>query len=200
MLAREIKKPKKRKERKARIAVVQKAVLYSLAAAGGLTMTVVTPSALQVLEQFGWVKTRRSPKATIDRSVERLVRTGLAEKDDSGFVQLTNKGQKRLAEIERADYALPRPKRWDGKWRIVSFDIKEKRREVRELLRMTLIAVGFAHLHHSVWVYPHDCEEFISLLKADYHAGVEVLYIIAEYIENDGWLRKRFNIKEVTRL
>ena len=65
---------------------------------------------------------------------------------------------------------------------------------MRALLRQTLEAVGFVHLHHSVWVYPHDCEEFISLLKADYHTGVEVLYIVADYIENDGWLRRRFDL------
>lgn len=190
----EIKKPKKKKERKARIAAVQKAVLYALAAAGGLAVALVAPNALQVLEQFGWIQTRRSPKATVNRSVERLARAGLVERDDRGFVQLTSKGQKRLAEIERADYELPRPKRWDGKWRIVSFDIKEKRRRVRELLRQTLEAVGFVRLHKSVWVYPHDCEDFLSLLKADYHRGVEILYIVADYIENDGWLRRHFDL------
>ena len=191
----EIKKPKKKKkERKARIAVVQKAVLYSLAAAGGLTTALVAPNALQVLEQFGWVKTRRSPHATINRSVQRLERAGLVKRDEDGFVMLTKKGERRLSEIERADYELPRPSQWDGKWRIVSFDIKEKRKEIRALLRMTLEAVGFVHLHHSVWVYPYDCAEFVSLLKTDYHAGVDVLYIVADYIENDGWLRRRFDL------
>ncbi len=194
MRASQIKNPKKKKERKARIAVVQKAVLYSLAVAGGLTMALVAPNAIQVLEQCGWIKTRRSPRATINRSIERLERAGLVKKDESGFVVLTKKGERRLSEVERADYELPKPSRWDGKWRIVSFDIKEKRKEVRALLRATLEAVGFVHLHHSVWVYPHDCAEFISLLKADYHTGVEVLYIIADYIENDGWLRRRFEL------
>ena len=190
----EVKNPKKKKERKAKIAVVQKAVLYSIVAAGGLTLALVAPNAIRVLEQFGWVKTKRSPRATINRSIERLKQAGLVKKDASGFVTLTRKGEQRLSEIERADYELPKPSRWDGKWRIVSFDIKEKRKEVRALLRSTLKSVGFAHLHHSVWVYPYDCEEFITLLKSDYHAGVEVLYIIAEYIENDGWLRRRFKL------
>ncbi len=174
--------------------MIQKAVLYSLAAAGGLTMALLAPNTLQVLEQFGWVKRKRSFRQSVNTSVERLKKSGLIEKDERGFVVLTSKGQKRLSEIERADYQLPRPQRWDGKWRLVSFDIKEKRKHVRNLLRATLGAVGFVHLHHSVWVYPHDCEDFLSLLKADYHVGVEILYIIAEYIENDHWLRKHFNL------
>ncbi|MDO8594969.1 MAG: hypothetical protein Q7R93_05700 [bacterium] len=189
----------KAKKRRDKIAVIQKAVLYALAAAGGLTIALVAPNALQVLEQFGWVKTKRSAKDTINKSVERLLRAGLVTKGAKGFIDLTAKGRKRFSEIERADYQLPKPEKWDGKWRLVSFDIKEKRKDVRELLRATLSAVGFVHLHHSVWVYPHDCEDFLSLLKADYHVGVEILYIIAEYIENDRWLRVHFEVGEFKR-
>ena len=185
---------KTKKDRRARIAKVQKAVLYTLAAAGGLTMALVAPNALQVLEQFGWIKTRRSPKATINRSVERLMYAGLIVKAETGFLALTKKGEKRLAEIKRLDYQLIKPEKWDGKWRVISFDIRENRKHVRELLRMTLQSIGFVHLHHSVWVYPHDCEDFLSLLKADYHIGVEILYIVADYIENDTWLRKHLNL------
>ncbi len=189
------KKNKSGEERRARIATLQKAVLYALAGAGGLAMAMVAPNALQVLEQFGLVQGRRRSRATINRSVARLERFGLVRRDNRGFVILTDKGVKRLFEIKRADYELPKPTRWDRKWRIVSFDIKEKRKRVRALLRTTLQQVGFVHLHHSVWVYPHDCEDFLSLLKADYHIGVEILYIIAEYIENDQWLRRHFGLE-----
>lgn len=159
-------------------------------------MAMVAPNALSVLEQFGWVPKRRSSKDTINKSVIRLTRSGLVTTDETGLVELTSKGERRLAEFERAHFQLAKPEKWDGKWRVVSFDIKEKRKRVRELLRMTLSAVGFVHLHHSVWVYPHDCEDFLSLLKADYHVGVEILYIIADYIENDHWLRAHFRIGE----
>ena len=195
MRAGEVKGIKKKKERKSRIAVVQKAVLYALVATGGLSMALIAPNALRVLEQFGWVKTRRSFRSTVSRSVERLEKAGFVTRDEKGFATLTKKGERRISEIERADYKLPRPEKWDGKWRVVSFDIKEKRKKVRELLRLTLQSVGFVHLHHSVWVYPHGCEDFLSLLKADYHIGVEILYIIAEYIENDGWLRRHFDLE-----
>lgn len=189
------KRNKNGKERRAKIAVVQKAVLYALAAAGGLTLALVAPNALQVLEQLGFVKTKQRFQFTVNRSVERLKHSGLVVKDERGFVELTRKGQKRLSEIERANYRIKQPKWWDGKWRVVSFDIKEKRKDVRALLRRTLEAVGFVHLHHSVWVYPYDCEDFLALLKADYHVGVEVLYIVAEYIENDRWLRRHFRLE-----
>ena len=147
---------------------------------------------MRVLEQFGWVKTKRNPQHTINRSVERLERSGLVIKDSNGFVMLTPKGQKRFSEFERAQYLLSKPEKWDKKWRLVSFDIKEKRKAAREQLRLTLKTAGFILLHHSTWVYPYDCEEFLSLLKADYRIQDEVLYIVAEYVENDDWLRKYF--------
>lgn len=186
---------KKSKERRARIATVQKAVLFALAAAQGLTVALLAPNALQILEQLGWVKKKRNFRQTINISVERLSRSGLVSKDNSGRIELTKKGEKRLHELKRMHYILEKPKHWDNKWRMVSFDIKESRKEVRDLLRCTLESVGFVRLHKSVWVYPHDCEDFISLLKVDYHSGVEVLYIIAEYIENDGWLRRHFDLE-----
>lgn len=195
MLQRTVAKKKNGKERRAKIAIVQKAVLYSLAAAGGLTLALLAPNAMQVLEQFGWVKTKRRSRNTINRSVERLGRAGLIAKDERGFITLTLKGQRRFAEFERMHYRLPTPKRWDEKWRLVSFDIKEQRKAVREQLRLTLQAAGFVLLQRSVWVYPYDCEDFLSLLKADYHIGAEVLYIVAEYIENDGWLRRHFRLQ-----
>ncbi len=190
-----VKKKKDGTERRAKIALVQKAVLYSLAAAGGLAMALVAPNALHVLEQFGWIKTRRNPRDTINKSVDRLTHSGLVTRDKNGFVQLTKKGEKRLFEIERANYQFKKPTRWDKKWRLVSFDIKEKRKETRNLLRQTLTSVGFVRLHHSLWVCPYECQDLITLLKADYQIGKDILYLVSDYIENDERLRKHFDLQ-----
>lgn len=183
-----------KKRRKVRIAKVQKAILYALAAAGGITVALVAPNALRVLEQFGWIKTRRNPYYTVNESVRKLQENGLIKKDSRGFLYLTKVGEKRLSEFGVGGFHLKKPVRWDGKWRIVSFDIKEQRRGLRDQLRQTLNTVGFVHLHHSLWVYPHDCQDFITMLKADYEIGKDVLYIVSDYIENDKALRKHFEL------
>ena len=184
-----------KKRRKVRIAKVQKAVLYALAAAGGITMALVAPNALQVLEQFGCVKTRRNLSYTVNESVSRLRDGGFVKKDDRGFLYLTLKGERRLSEFGVTGFHLKKPKQWDKKWRVVSFDIKENRKGVREQLRATLVAIGFVRLHRSVWVYPYDCHDLITLLKADYEIGKDVLYIVSEYIENDRMLRRHFDLE-----
>ena len=55
--------------------------------------------------------------------------------------------------------------------------------------------IGFARLQDSVWVFPYDCENFITLLKAELKIGSAVLYMIVEHIENDKHLRAQFGLK-----
>ncbi len=74
------------------------------------------------------------------------------------------------------------------------FDIAEKRKAIRIRFREAMREAGFLHLQDSVWVYPHNCDDFIQLLKADLHLGREVLYVIVERMDNDAWVRKHFKL------
>jgi len=93
-----------------------------------------------------------------------------------------------------ASMESPRKRRWDKKWRMLIFDIREERKNIREKVRRTLISLGFYRLQDSVWVYPYDCEDLVVLLKADFKIGKDLLYIISDEIENDEFLRKAFHL------
>ena len=54
--------------------------------------------------------------------------------------------------------------------------------------------LGFLRVQDSVWVSPHECEELVALIKAELRIGQDILYVIVESIENDGWIRKHFNL------
>jgi len=43
-------------------------------------------------------------------------------------------------------------KRWDGKWRMVIFDIPEKMKSHRDTLRYVLAGAGYQRLQDSVWI------------------------------------------------
>ena len=84
---------------------------------------------------------------------------------------------------------------WDGKWRVVIFDIREKRRKVRQRLRVLLTGAGMVRLQDSVWVHPYPCDEFVALVRANLGSGTgELLYFIAEGLESDRHLREHFNL------
>lgn len=185
--------------RRVRISKLQRAILGSIAAAGFLSVALVAPNALQMFSMFGLGKKRRGRmfQYSTNRTLGRLVDNGLLaiEKTEMGaFVRLTENGKESLAVLEMQGYKMARPKHWDKKWRMVSFDIKERKRGLRDMLRDTLQRVGFTRLHHSLWVYPYPCDDLVALLKAKCKLGQEVLYVVADHIENDRFLRKVYKL------
>ena len=94
-------------------------------------------------------------KSELARVLKRLREGGLVEliDDKELIVRLTSRGKDKalLAKLELED------KKWDGKWRVVIFDIPEKRRVIRDLLRMRLKGWGFVPWQQSVWVTKKNC-------------------------------------------
>ena len=178
----------KKRNRKGRI---QRIVLKTVATAGMLSIALCAPNAFRALGRFGFDK--RKEMFAIENSRRRLVRLGLLEYN-RGLLRITAKGTIKLRELERLDYHLKKPLLWDEKWRVLIFDIQEKRRPTRDKIRRTLRKVGFVRLQDSVWVYPHDCEDFVTLIKTDFHIGKDLLYLIVDKIENNDWLKKEFDL------
>lgn len=163
-----------------------------------MSVALVAPNAIQVLKMFeGKKKYKTKSDYRIQTALTRLMGDGSIKKTQNNgkfYFELTAKGREKLESLSRFHSLVKKPKRWDGKWRIVSFDVNEKRRSVRDKLRYTLRLVGFHQLHQSMWIYPYDCEDLISLLKTDLHVGKNVLYIIADKIESDKDIKKRFEL------
>ena len=135
----------------------------------------------------------RSARNSIYYARRRLIEQGLIEYH-GGFLRTTESGKNFVGLIEAGNQKVAKPRRWDEKWRILIFDVKEERKSLREKIRRTLISLGFCRLQDSVWVYPYDCEDLITLLKADFRVGKDLLYVIADTIENDDWLKREFQI------
>ena len=172
---------------------IQKGILMAVGAAGLLSVALLAPNALQVIDRSA----KKFFTNNIYRSRDRLIEKGLlvfVQKGGKKYLQITKNGERQLLLWGVAGYVLPKPKRWDKKWRMLSFDIWERRRGVRDKLRLVLRRIGFYQLHKSLWVYPYDCEDFIQLLKADFRVGKGVLYVIADQIENDKALREHFDL------
>lgn len=172
---------------------LQRIVLETVATAGILSMALVAPNAIKVMRKSGLLLKIRQ-KEIINLSRYRLVQNGLLARDERGFLKLTPKGEEKLRQCELHDYKIKKPKHWDKKWRMLIFDVREERKILRDKIRRTLVAIGFQRLQYSVWVYPYDCEDLITLLKADFKIGKDLLYIISDSIENDTWLKRSFNL------
>jgi len=167
-------------------------VLGAVGLTGMLGIAMVAPNVLGAMGKLGLLPGRRQ-KEIINRARDRMVREGLLVR--GGFkVKLTAKGHAALRRIEARDFKLRRPKRWDGKWRVLIFDIPEYRKGLRDKVRRTLRSIGFVRIQDSVWAYPYDCEDLTALLKADFKIGKDILYMIVEEMEGAWRLKKHFGL------
>ncbi len=179
---------------------VIKILLKTLEITTVLSMAVMAPNALQALDMFYGNKAydRSKKRYYINTTITKLKEKGFIKfenKSGKKFVRLTKKGREKLLKYQLQEIKIKKPKRWDKKWRVVIFDIKEQRKYAREGLRIELIRLGFLKLQNSVWVYPYDCEEVIVMIKSHLKIGKDILYMTVEKIENDRWLKKEFGLK-----
>ena len=169
-------------------------MLASVAVAGGISVALVAPGVLGAMGKLGLIPSARQLEI-IKRSRSRLVARGLLVYQGN-MLRLTAKGEQVLRRLELHDFKLRKPKRWDRKWRILIFDIPEHRKGLRQKIRYTLKAIGFVRLQDSVWAYPYDCEDLVTLLKADFKVGKDLLYLIVDSLEYDKPLKEYFGLHQ----
>lgn len=103
---------------------------------------------------------------------------------------LTEQGMKRLVTLELK--TIESPPIWDGKWRIMIFDIPEEKRILRNQVRRLIKQLNCLQLQQSVWVHPFPCfQQFRQICQA---YGPEPHIILLETIAIEGapTLRKSF--------
>ncbi|MFZ2187007.1 MAG: CRISPR-associated endonuclease Cas2 [Candidatus Moraniibacteriota bacterium] len=171
-------------------------ILLTAAGEGVFSMEVLVANVLKTLTALKKDDRRYRSSYYVQNAITKLEQNGLLglnKKEGSSFVRLTEKGDRELAQYATESAAL-KPQKWDGKWRLVIFDIKETKKGKRDRVRRNLVRFGFEKLQNSVWVYPYECEDLIALLKADCKIDKEVLYMVSEKIQDDGWIKKKFGL------
>jgi len=176
---------------------MRNAVLATVAVAGVIAIAAVAPNVVQLLKKTGLTDRLRNRSRS---TLARLKAKGEIEFLEIGgkkYARLTAKGEKTLAYgQEKLRLKEKKPRQWDRRYRLIMFDIPEKRRGTREHLRLVMRDIGFLRVQDSAWVFPYDCEEFVALLKADLHIGKDVLYAVIEEIENDAAICRHFGLPE----
>ncbi len=137
-------------------------------------------------------------KRSIKRSVRRLCNEKLVREvvqpDGSFKLVLTEEGkrQARIQFLFGNSIKFKNKRQWDGKWRVVMFDIPEKSREFRTILREHLWELKFYRIQQSVFVSPHPCEKQLAELVSLYRADSFVRIMSVDWIDNEQKLKKHF--------
>ena len=174
---------------------LKKVILKTVATAGVLAMAILAPNAIQILRPFIKNKRKYNSKYYLNKKAKKLIDGGFIKidiKNGKRFLSLTDRGERELLYYQITE---KKKSKWDGKWRVVIFDVWEHTRYKRHLLRNEIKDFGFVQLQRSVWIYPYECADFIELLKTDLSFGKNIRYMVVEKLDHDENLRKRFGIK-----
>lgn len=85
-------------------------------------------------------------------------------------------------------------KKWDGKWRIIIYDILTGKKEQANLFRRTLKRLKFLKLQKSVYITPFKCYDEIEYLRQACEVDREVLMLTVSGLENEKAYREYFGI------
>lgn len=162
-----------------------------------VTGAVVMGNAVQI---FGKSKySNKYNKRQYNVAIAGLKRDGLIEvisnKNGEAIVRITKKGQSVLRRFSIDLIKIKQPPKWDGKWRVVIFDIPVKYSKARHALRGKLKDLGFVLLQKSVFIYPYPCEDEILFIADFFRVGKYVEILTTDSFLNEERFIRNFGLK-----
>ncbi len=135
----------------------------------GLSGVVISaPNATQGLKQL----LKKSKGINHQRVLAELKRQGLVhitQDEDRMHYTVTPAGAHRLQLMILDEIIIEVPKKWDKRWRVVSFDVPITHSKQRMAFTQKLRGYNFIMLQKSVWVHPAPCFDQIEQLASHYN-------------------------------
>ena len=130
-----------------------------------------------------------------ERGVRHLAKRGLVKvtnKNNKRFIDLTKRGQLKVLLSKAKGIAS---QKWDGKWRLIIFDIPEQSTYQRQAFRKLLRDNGFLKLQASVYInpYPLNRSAIQYLIETGLIEYIRILRV--DEIDKDDVLRKHFKLQ-----
>ncbi len=136
-------------------------------------------------------------KSDFKREIKRLERRGFVAltKTKNGLkIKLLKKGLQRQHQALFNNLRLKVSDEWDKKWRLLIFDIPEKQKNQRNLLRMRLKQLGMYNIQRSVFVYPYDCRDELYFVAEHYEVDEYTTYAEVVNIDIEKELLAHFDL------
>jgi len=135
---------------------------------------------------------KRSLRDSVRKLYESKLITTKDNPDGSVTMVLSQSGKEKVLTYQLDKMKIKPPRAWDKKWRIVLFDIPEKRRKARDALRHHLQQLGCHELQKSVLVHPFECRNEVDYLIEFFHLRPFVRFVTAESIDNELHLKQKW--------
>lgn len=184
-------------EKKNRFIPATKEILHILAAAGTIGFAFISPRGANAISELlvGDRPYSRWGTKKIIAQLEKQKYVSIKENSDGNTtVYITKKGLRRALSYNLDSMHISKPKQWDGKWRVVIFDVPERHHRLRDAFRHRLRQLNLYLLQESVYVFPYPCFDEVEFLRELFDVSFSVRYLLVEKIEEDAALRRYYDL------
>ena len=141
---------------------------------------------------------RAIERRRLHEAIKNLYRSQLIDcrehPDGTISLMLTKNGKERALHYNPEAITIKRPRRWDGLWRVVIFDIPEVHKSARDALASKLKQIGFYPMQKSVFVHPYNCTDEIDFLIELFQMRPYVRFLLVQEIDIDLALKRHFRV------
>ncbi|HXF44475.1 MAG TPA: hypothetical protein VNK70_03370 [Candidatus Paceibacterota bacterium] len=109
-------------------------------------------------------------------------------------ITLTKRGEKAILQFNLDEMKIKKPARWDGKWRLIMFDIPHHQKQARDALRKKLKQLEFYPLQKSIYITPYPCEKEIEFIASLFNIRNNLLILYVSHFEGEEKLKYHFKI------
>ncbi len=172
-----------------------KNILKGLVGTAFLVSSLALPQLPMIYKMFDAEDKRE--KERVRKAMDRLQNKKYVKKYKKGgidVVEITENGRKEVLKYKLDEIKIKEQKRWDGIWRIIMFDIPEKKKTARDGLTLKLIKMGCAPIQKSVFVSPYECEKEIKFIGEYFDIAKHIIFLETNKISNEDSLKDEFEL------
>lgn len=134
---------------------------------------------------------------SLEKTANQLERRGLVEKEitkEGILIRIKDKGKTQILKYSLLDMRPPKNK-WDGKWRLVFFDVAEFDRKKRDQFRKYLKQLEMEQFQKSVFISPYDIFDQVKYLREVLDIPNTIKMAKLDWVENEEELKEIFDLK-----
>ncbi len=163
-------------------------------------LPIIVKEVLKAQQSSDWKKRQKEWKKfntwrlrQVIKRLEKQKFVEIANINGDTVVRISARGKQKVLKYNLEEMALDQTI-WDGKWRIITYDISTTKKWQREFFRQTLKKLNFLKLQKSVYLTPFKCTNEIEYLRQICGVGEEVVMLTVYGIENEQAYRDYFGL------
>ncbi len=163
-------------------------------------LPIIAKEVLKAKQSSNWEKRQKEWKKyntwRLRQVIKRLEKQKFVEIvniNGETVVRISDRGKQKVLKYDLDKMKLDQSN-WDGKWRIITYDIATAKKWQREIFRQTLKKMNFLKLQKSVYLTPFRCIDEIEYLRQVCGVGDEVVIITVQGIEKEQAYKEYFGL------